>query len=113
MADAIRVSGPVSGTDKTLSFETGKLAQQSQGAVLASIGRTIVLATASSDAVLPQVMRKLEFLGVKKSVVGLVVPTGYTFNTDGTSIFLSPGRNFSAGTSGRAFLSSSIASAVR
>ena len=33
MADAIRVSGPVSGTDKTLSFETGKLAQQSQGAV--------------------------------------------------------------------------------
>ena len=34
MADAIRVSGPVSGTDKTLSFETGKLAQQSQGAVV-------------------------------------------------------------------------------
>jgi polyribonucleotide nucleotidyltransferase len=48
MADAIRVSGPVSGTDKTLSFETGKLAQQSQGAVLASIGRTIVLATANA-----------------------------------------------------------------
>ena len=48
MADAIRVSGPVSGTDKTLSFETGKLAQQSQGAVLASIGRTVVLATANA-----------------------------------------------------------------
>src|SRR4051812_1477182 len=48
MADAIRVSGPVSGTDKTLSFETGKLAQQSQGAVLATIGRTIVLATANA-----------------------------------------------------------------
>jgi polyribonucleotide nucleotidyltransferase len=48
MADAIRVSGPVSGTDKTLSFETGKLAQQSQGAVLASIGRTTVLATANA-----------------------------------------------------------------
>jgi polyribonucleotide nucleotidyltransferase len=48
MADAIRVSGPVSGTDKTLSFETGKFAQQSQGAVLASIGRTIVLATANA-----------------------------------------------------------------
>jgi polyribonucleotide nucleotidyltransferase len=48
MAEAIRVSGPVSGTDKTLSFETGKFAQQSQGAVLASIGRTIVLATANA-----------------------------------------------------------------
>jgi polyribonucleotide nucleotidyltransferase len=48
MADAIRVSGPVSGTDKTLSFETGKVAQQSQGAVLASLGRTTVLATANA-----------------------------------------------------------------
>jgi polyribonucleotide nucleotidyltransferase len=48
MADAIRVSAPISGTDKTLSFETGKLAQQSQGAVLAAIGRTIVLATANA-----------------------------------------------------------------
>jgi polyribonucleotide nucleotidyltransferase len=48
MAEAIRVSGPVSGTDKTLSFETGKFAQQSQGAVLASIGRTTVLATANA-----------------------------------------------------------------
>jgi polyribonucleotide nucleotidyltransferase len=42
------VSGPVSGTDKTLSFETGKLAQQSQGAVVASIGRTTVLSTANA-----------------------------------------------------------------
>ena len=48
MADAIRVSGPISGTDKTLSFETGKLAQQSQGAVIATIGRTTVLATANA-----------------------------------------------------------------
>jgi polyribonucleotide nucleotidyltransferase len=48
MAEAIRVSGPVSGTDKNLSFETGKFAQQSQGAVLASIGRTTVLATANA-----------------------------------------------------------------
>jgi len=48
MAEAIRVSGPVSGTDKSLSFETGKFAQQSQGAVLASIGRTTVLATANA-----------------------------------------------------------------
>ena len=39
MANPIRVSGAISGTDKTLSFETGKLAPQSQGAVVASIGR--------------------------------------------------------------------------
>jgi polyribonucleotide nucleotidyltransferase len=48
MADPIRVSGPVSGTDKTLTFETGKLAPQSQGAVVASIGGTIVLTTANA-----------------------------------------------------------------
>src|SRR5215217_3900720 len=48
MADAKRVSGPVAGTDKTLSFETGRLAQQSMGAVVASIGRTTVLATANA-----------------------------------------------------------------
>lgn len=49
---------------------------------------TIVLATASSDAVLPQIMRKLRHLGVKDSVVGLVVPTGYSFNLDAFSIYL-------------------------
>src|SRR6476469_4466050 len=48
MADAISVSGPVSGTDKTLSFETGKLAFQSQGSVVAKIGETLVLATANA-----------------------------------------------------------------
>jgi len=49
---------------------------------------TIVLATASSDAVLPQIMRKLEKMGVKDSVVGLVIPTGYSFNLDAFSIYL-------------------------
>jgi aerobic C4-dicarboxylate transport protein len=49
---------------------------------------TIVLATASSNAVLPQIMRKLELMGVKPSVVGLVVPTGYSFNLDAFSIYL-------------------------
>jgi aerobic C4-dicarboxylate transport protein len=49
---------------------------------------TIVLATASSDAVLPQIMRKLERMGVKPSIVGLVVPTGYSFNLDAFSIYL-------------------------
>jgi len=49
VANPIRVSGPVSGTDKTLSFETGKLAPQSQGAVVAAIGRTSVLTTANAS----------------------------------------------------------------
>lgn len=48
----------------------------------------IVAGTASSDAVLPQTMRKLEHLGIKGSTVGLVVPTGYSFNLDAFSIYL-------------------------
>ncbi len=48
----------------------------------------IVLGTSSSESVLPQLMKKLEKLGCHKSVVGLVVPTGYSFNLDGTSIYL-------------------------
>ena len=48
----------------------------------------IVMGTASSDAVLPPLMRKLEALGVGKSTVGLVIPTGYSFNLDGFSIYL-------------------------
>ena len=49
----------------------------------------IVLGTSSSETALPNLMHKLELLGCKKSVVGLVVPTGYSFNLDGTSIYLS------------------------
>lgn len=48
----------------------------------------IVLGTSSSDSALPSLMLKLEQLGCSKPVVGLVVPTGYTFNTDGTSIYM-------------------------
>jgi aerobic C4-dicarboxylate transport protein len=48
----------------------------------------IVMGTASSDAVLPQIMRKLEHLGIGSSTVGLVIPTGYSFNLDGFSIYL-------------------------
>ncbi|OLB25553.1 MAG: dicarboxylate/amino acid:cation symporter [Acidobacteria bacterium] len=48
----------------------------------------IVLGTSSSETVLPDMMRKLEGLGVSRSVVGLVFPTGYVFNTDGTNIYL-------------------------
>ncbi len=49
---------------------------------------TVVAGTASSDCVLPQVMRKMERLGIKESTVGLVVPTGYSFNLDAFSLYL-------------------------
>jgi aerobic C4-dicarboxylate transport protein len=48
----------------------------------------IVLGTSSSESVLPRMMAKLEHLGCSKSVVGLVIPTGYSFNLDGTSIYM-------------------------
>ena len=49
----------------------------------------IVLGTSSSESVLPNIMEKLELAGCKKSVVGLIIPTGYSFNLDGTTIYLS------------------------
>jgi aerobic C4-dicarboxylate transport protein len=48
----------------------------------------LVLGTSSSEAALPDLMRKLELAGCRKSVVGLVVPTGYSFNLDGTNIYM-------------------------
>lgn len=48
----------------------------------------IVLGTSSSESVLPRMMAKMENIGVHKSVAGLVIPTGYSFNLDGTSIYL-------------------------
>jgi aerobic C4-dicarboxylate transport protein len=48
----------------------------------------IVLGTSSSESVLPRMISKLENLGCKESVVGLVIPTGYSFNLDGTCIYL-------------------------
>jgi len=48
----------------------------------------IVLGTSSSESVLPRIMSKLESLGAEKSVVGLVIPAGYSFNLDGTAIYL-------------------------
>jgi aerobic C4-dicarboxylate transport protein len=48
----------------------------------------IVFATTSSETVLPQLMRKLEMLGCQESIVGLVIPTGYSFNLDGTCLYL-------------------------
>ncbi|MGH7993655.1 MAG: C4-dicarboxylate transporter DctA, partial [Limisphaerales bacterium] len=56
----------------------------------------ITFATASTEAVLPRMMVKLERLGCPKPVVGLVLPAGYTFNADGTSIYLTMGAMFIA-----------------
>ncbi|MFY7997803.1 MAG: C4-dicarboxylate transporter DctA [Candidatus Kapaibacteriota bacterium] len=56
----------------------------------------IVLGTSSSESVLPRIMLKLEKLGCSKHVVGLVIPTGYSFNLDGTAIYLSMAAMFIA-----------------
>src|SRR5262249_25716048 len=48
----------------------------------------IVVGTSSSETVLPQMMQKMEHLGASRSVVGLVIPTGYSFNLDGTNIYM-------------------------
>ncbi len=60
----------------------------------------LVLGTSSSDTALPTLMRKLESLGCSRSLVGLVVPTGYTFNTDGTSIYMTMAALFVAQATG-------------
>ena len=56
----------------------------------------ITFATASTEAVLPRMMAKLEQIGCAKTVVGMVLPAGYTFNADGTSIYLTMGAIFIA-----------------
>lgn len=56
----------------------------------------VTLGTCSTEAVLPRMVEKLERLGVEKSVVGLVLPAGYTFNADGTCIYLTMGAIFVA-----------------
>jgi Na+/H+-dicarboxylate symporter len=56
----------------------------------------ITFGTASTESVLPQMMKKLERAGCEKTVVGLVLPAGYTFNPDGTAIYLSIGAIFVA-----------------
>lgn len=56
----------------------------------------IVLRTSLSESALPQLMKKLERLGCSKPVVGLLVPTGYSFNLDGTNIYMTPATLFIA-----------------
>ena len=60
----------------------------------------IVLGTASSESVLPRLMAKLEYLGCAKPVVGLVVPAGYSFNLDGTAVYMTMSALFIAQASG-------------
>jgi aerobic C4-dicarboxylate transport protein len=60
----------------------------------------LVLATSSSDPALPTLMEKMEKLGCSKSLVGLVVPTGYTFNTDGSSLYMTMAALFVAQATG-------------
>jgi aerobic C4-dicarboxylate transport protein len=60
----------------------------------------IVLGTSSSESVLPRLMEKLERLGCPRAVVGLVVPTGYSFNLDGTSIYMTMAALFVAQATG-------------
>ena len=60
----------------------------------------VVFGTSSTESVLPQMMAKLEHLGCAKPVVGLVLPAGYTFNADGTSIYLSMAAIFVAQATG-------------
>jgi aerobic C4-dicarboxylate transport protein len=71
-------------------------------ALLRYIGEEIllVLGTSSSESALPRLMMKLEQLGCSKPVVGLVVPTGYSFNLDGTSIYMTMAAVFVAQASG-------------
>ena len=60
----------------------------------------IVLGTSSSESALPKIMEKLERIGCPKPIVGLVVPTGYSFNLDGTSIYMTMAAMFVAQASG-------------
>jgi aerobic C4-dicarboxylate transport protein len=60
----------------------------------------IVAGTASSETVLPRIIEKMENLGCRKSVVGLVIPTGYSFNLDGTAIYMTMATIFMAQVSG-------------
>ena len=61
----------------------------------------LIVATSSSESALPQLMAKMEHAGVHKSTVGIVVPTGYSFNLDGTAIYLTMGALFIADAMGQ------------
>jgi aerobic C4-dicarboxylate transport protein len=73
--------------------------------LLAYLGREylLIVATSSSESALPNLMAKMEHVGVHKSTVGIVVPTGYSFNLDGTAIYLTMASLFVANAMGKPF----------
>jgi aerobic C4-dicarboxylate transport protein len=83
------------GVSKLAGFSIFKLVRLIKDELL------IVLGTSSSETVLPRLLTKLEAAGADKSVVGLTVPTGYSFNLDGTCIYLTMGAIFIAQATGR------------
>jgi aerobic C4-dicarboxylate transport protein len=72
-------------------------------ALLRYLGREflLIVSTSSSETALPRLIAKMEHLGVSRSVVGITVPTGYSFNLDGTAIYLTMGALFVAEAMGR------------
>ncbi len=67
----------------------------------------LILSTSSSETALPRLIAKMEHLGVSKPVVGIVVPTGYSFNLDGTAIYLTMASLFIANAMGKPLSSAS------
>src|SRR5207247_6552102 len=61
----------------------------------------LIVSTSSSESALPRLIAKMEHLGVSRAVVGITVPTGYSFNLDGTAIYLTMGALFVADALGR------------
>jgi len=60
----------------------------------------LIVSTSSSESALPRLIAKMEYLGVERTTVGVVVPTGYSFNLDGTAIYLTMASLFIAGAMG-------------
>jgi aerobic C4-dicarboxylate transport protein len=71
----------------------------------------LILSTSSSESALPRLIAKMEHLGVSKPVVGIVVPTGYSFNLDGTAIYLTMASLFIAEAMGKPAVASASRSA--
>jgi aerobic C4-dicarboxylate transport protein len=82
LACALFVFGVLAGIARVAGFSLWKLLRYIKDEIV------IVFATCSTEAVLPRMMTKLENLGCAKPIVGMVLPAGYTFNPDGTSIYL-------------------------
>ena len=91
---AVRVRRPRRASPRAVGFSLIRFLKYISEEIL------IVLGTSSSESALPKIMEKLERIGCPKPVVGLVVPTGYSFNLDGTSIYMTMAALFVAQASG-------------